>query len=99
MIKLLLLCGTTLRLCVWVLVGEAVVVLVLMIRRPPRSTRTDTLFPNTTLFRSPVAHREIERERHRRRRRIGMLVDGQHDAFGRQTQLLDRKSTRLNSSH
>src|SRR3546814_3374636 len=33
-----------------------------MIRRPPRSTRTDTLFPYTTLFRSPsrsylVAHR------------------------------------------
>src|SRR3546814_12355897 len=31
-----------------------------MIRRPPRSTRTDTLFPYTTLFRSkvlePVAH-------------------------------------------
>src|SRR3546814_7946646 len=26
---------------------------VLMIRRPPRSTRTDTLFPYTTLFRSP----------------------------------------------
>src|SRR3546814_16568086 len=25
----------------------------LMIRRPPRSTRTDTLFPHTTLFRSP----------------------------------------------
>src|SRR3546814_13329694 len=25
-----------------------------MIRRPPRSTRTDTLFPYTTLFRSPV---------------------------------------------
>src|SRR3546814_6198682 len=24
-----------------------------MIRRPPRSTRTDTLFPYTTLFRSP----------------------------------------------
>src|SRR3546814_19798980 len=24
-----------------------------MIRRPPRSTRTDTLFPETTLFRSP----------------------------------------------
>src|SRR3546814_16978511 len=30
----------------------------LMIRRPPRSTRNDTLFPYTTLFRSP--HR-IER--------------------------------------
>src|SRR3546814_14040173 len=26
----------------------------LMIRRPPRSTRTDTLFPYTTLFRSPL---------------------------------------------
>src|SRR3546814_10056475 len=31
-----------------------------MIRRPPKSTRTDTLFPYTTLFRSPptgTAHR------------------------------------------
>src|SRR3546814_668019 len=27
----------------------------LMIRRPPRSTRTDTLFPYTTLFRSALA--------------------------------------------
>src|SRR3546814_11227259 len=27
-----------------------------MIRRPPRSTRTDTLFPYTTLFRSPRQH-------------------------------------------
>src|SRR3546814_9086709 len=27
-------------------------ILFLMIRRPPRSTRTDTLFPYTTLFRS-----------------------------------------------
>src|SRR3546814_4424272 len=27
----------------------------LMIRRPPRSTRTDTLFPYTTLFRSAIA--------------------------------------------
>src|SRR3546814_13888894 len=26
----------------------------LMIRRPPRSTRTDTLFPYTTLFRSGI---------------------------------------------
>src|SRR3546814_20581906 len=29
----------------------------LMIRRPPRSTRTDTLFPYTTLFRSLAQHR------------------------------------------
>src|SRR3546814_5460409 len=28
-----------------------------MIRRPPRSTRTDTLFPYTTLFRSDYARR------------------------------------------
>src|SRR3546814_10322153 len=28
-----------------------------MIRRPPRSTRTDTLFPYTTLFRSPFGFR------------------------------------------
>src|SRR3546814_6725545 len=28
-----------------------------MIRRPPRSTRTDTLFPYTTLFRSEGGHR------------------------------------------
>src|SRR3546814_16989740 len=32
----------------------------LMIRRPPRSTRTDTLFPYTTLFRSG-----FDLERHR----------------------------------
>src|SRR3546814_6357649 len=29
-----------------------------MIRRPPRSTRTDTLFPYTTLFRSSLSRRE-----------------------------------------
>src|SRR3546814_5717472 len=31
---------------------QCVSVFFLMIRRPPRSTRTDTLFPYTTLFRS-----------------------------------------------
>src|SRR3546814_15540988 len=30
-----------------------------MIRRPPRSTRTDTLFPYTTLFRSVVRHEAV----------------------------------------
>src|SRR3546814_5400446 len=35
-----------------------------MIRRPPRSTRTDTLFPYTTLFRSPSRPRPT---RHRDR--------------------------------
>src|SRR3546814_17725722 len=33
----------------------------LMIRRPPRSTRTDTLFPYTTLFRSSAPGFERER--------------------------------------
>src|SRR3546814_17003279 len=31
----------------------------LMIRRPPRSTRTDTLFPYTTLFRSRILMRRL----------------------------------------
>src|SRR3546814_12111863 len=50
----------------------------LMIRRPPRSTRTDTLFPYTTLFRSFVAPREareigqrLHRLRDGRARRVG----------------------------
>src|SRR3546814_16367383 len=37
--------------CFWVLYVFYYFVL-LMLRRPPRSTRTDTLFPYTTLFRS-----------------------------------------------
>src|SRR3546814_2261643 len=32
-----------------------------MIRRPPRSTRTDTLFPYTTLFRSPRPQRKVDK--------------------------------------
>src|SRR3546814_15553228 len=32
----------------------------LMIRRPPRSTRTDTLFPYTTLFRSVLVENKAE---------------------------------------
>src|SRR3546814_13993243 len=31
-----------------------------MIRRPPRSTRTDTLFPYTTLFRSVLGRQQRE---------------------------------------
>src|SRR4051794_41726114 len=74
-----------------------------MIRRPPRST----LFPYTTLFRSPFADRDRElpgcpaRDREdedahwsrtpQRSPRGGAPVSGTPD--------LDRKSTRLNSSH
>src|SRR3546814_17064205 len=39
-----------------------------MIRRPPRSTRTDTLFPYPTLFRSEPAQRIAQRLREPRRR-------------------------------
>src|SRR3546814_5153809 len=31
-----------------------------MIRRPPRSTRTDTLVPYTTLFRSTKGHEQVQ---------------------------------------
>src|SRR3546814_15425312 len=77
----------------------------LMLRRPPRSTRTDTLFPYTTLFRSKV--------------RLGdaLVAVGYYIVFlalrenkwaasiieVRPGQSViatgDRKSTRLNSSH
>src|SRR3546814_11056780 len=47
-----------------------------MIRRPPRSTRTDTLFPYTTLFRSTVGHlnmtQTIERRSFLRAGAIGL---------------------------
>src|SRR2546422_8407570 len=58
-----------------------------MIRRPPRST----LFPYTTLFRSPGARRGVldrGQPRHPGRRQ-----------GGRPRGTRDRKSTRLNSSH
>src|SRR3546814_5756550 len=56
-----------------------------MIRRPPRSTRTDTLFPYPTLFRSfVIAQRRPDRQRDRRRfgRRPQPQVDAQHIAVG-----------------
>src|SRR3546814_258242 len=40
-----------------------------MIRRPPRSKRTDTLFPYTTLFRSRIALRCSQDKLFRRERR------------------------------
>src|SRR2546427_3683732 len=61
-----------------------------MIRRPPRST----LFPYTTLFRSPAARRGLDR---------GRGDDGDGGGGGRLRARRgchqDRKSTRLNSSH
>src|SRR3546814_3990437 len=51
----------------------------LMIRRPPRSTRTDTLFPYTTLFRSQLNQRQ--------RRQSAFLVPVEQLAHGRQRRL------------
>src|SRR6266487_4965758 len=65
----------------------------LMIRRPPRST----LFPYTTLFRSPPARRP---GRWCRNRRIPTRDAGcRHCRRWRRSASGDRKSTRLNSSH
>src|SRR3546814_19961416 len=46
----------------------------LMIRRPPRSTRTDTLFPYTTLFRSQIPA-EVKKA-------SGEMLIGNLNAFG-----------------
>src|SRR3546814_9118103 len=42
--------------CVLIVVDVSLVFFFLIIRLPPRSTRTDTLFPYTTLFRSAGRH-------------------------------------------
>src|SRR5437764_9705012 len=55
-----------------------------MIRRPPRST----LFPYTTLFRSPGG-----------RERPNLRIGSHRAGGGPAGDLRDRKSTRLNSSH
>src|SRR3546814_20275421 len=70
---------------------------VLMIRRPPRSTRTDTLFPYTTLFRSGRAGDDGQAARDPARRSGGGAVARPLRAAASHDQ--DRKSTRLNSSH
>src|SRR3546814_2789541 len=49
----------------------------LMIRRPPRSTRTDTLFPYTTLFRS-VIRLALSASLRWARRAGGILLDFCH---------------------
>src|SRR2546422_2080249 len=67
-----------------------------MIRRPPRST----LFPYTTLFRSAEGHAaeaSSPRRKHADRRQARLRARSTcpfRESFG-----LDRKSTRLNSSH
>src|SRR3546814_9334346 len=50
-----------------------------MIRRPPRSTRTDTLFPYTTLFRSTLPSPRTRRPR----RRLALRISAVAAASGR----------------
>src|SRR5260221_1783363 len=68
-----------------------------MIRRPPRST----LFPYTTLFRSRPEQRNGPRGdgRGRGEQQIEALEEARQRGDQRLAGALDRKSTRLNSSH
>src|SRR3546814_18160178 len=94
---------------------DSTIMLFLMIRRPPRSTRTDTLFPYTTLFRSahepdhqpgPGSHAVCfppppPPDSKGGERRPGPALVQRQEAHGGYwlEQETDRKSTRLNSSH
>src|SRR3546814_14010860 len=83
----------------------------LMTRRPPRSTRTDTLFPYTTLLRSAgIRVARLGAVEARREVlvvgvlvllcRLGTVVTAERRArVGLVSPVADRKSTRLNSSH
>src|SRR3546814_12914770 len=73
----------------------------LMIRRPPRSTRTDTLFPYTTLFRSLAVNPHTGRVHtsyHQAVAATGRLSSSDPNLQNIPVRK-DRKSTRLNSSH
>src|SRR3546814_1167836 len=52
-----------------------------MLRQPPRSTRTDTLFPNTPLFRSACRH-GYTRGFHRRDLAFRVALAARHDRAG-----------------
>src|SRR5256885_6341498 len=69
-----------------------------MIRRPPRST----LFPYTTLFRSPAGEPSDPTRADQRRHGRGTQGRRRDESAGgavRALAIVDRKSTRLNSSH
>src|SRR3546814_11444277 len=68
-------------------------VVFLMIRRPPRSTRTDTLFPYTTLFRSEHLAEALDHLGQARREFEGQRVA--HLEGRREVQLLDLALHRL----
>src|SRR3546814_16346705 len=53
-----------------------------MIRRPPRSTRTDTLFPYTTLFRSIQIFMRRRRDKKRRQNQTRFIIDFNLESTG-----------------
>src|SRR3546814_2848473 len=62
-----------------------------MTRRPPRSTRTDTLFPYTTLFRSP--HYACAAAGHQGRRITGVPLSGRTtNGYARSGRSLGRRN-------
>src|SRR3546814_4893006 len=70
----------------------------LMLRRPPRSTRTDTLFPYTTLFRSVVdQQRGLPDRGHRGDAGTGLGVE--HDAAGALSPEADRLTVTQRDEH
>src|SRR3546814_13946227 len=72
-----------------------------MIRRPPRSTRTYTLFPHTTLFRSPGDPvRQAGRRPEKEYRTVSQSTPpGQNDSQGRPVRDTDREpADRVNPS-
>src|SRR3546814_2070131 len=73
-----------------------------MIRRPPRSTRTDTLFPYTTLFRSNIAdilvdpEGALERRNHWEKTSHSLLVGAiLHVLYAEEEKTLARVATFL----
>src|SRR3712207_8018399 len=66
-----------------------------MIRRPPRST----LFPYTTLFRSDGDERDAEAVAERGDHLVALVLAHEPVVDEDARELVDRKSTRLNSSH
>src|SRR3546814_9920647 len=65
----------------------------LMIRRPPRSTRTDTLFPYTTLFRSDPGDRVLAESQVASDPAIAPPLGDMRQHFGREAELRSEEHT------
>src|SRR3546814_15064230 len=68
-----------------------------MIRRPPRSTRTDTLFPYTTLFRSSAVIAEGEVNQLTAQRKIDTSEEQYLDIIGAKTAALFAAACRISA--